>query len=80
MIQGMYTAKTFLVIVTLLLNICCTVSLDESTLVGQWVTEASYIDSIINTQDVFRIDEGQCCSLSLYTTPHLLARLNLGLN
>jgi len=69
--QGMCKAKTFLVIVSLLLKIRCAVSFDGSTLVGQWATAASYIDSIVNTQDVFRIDQGQCCIPDLLLSSRL---------
>lgn len=32
--------------------------IDGSNLVGQWATEDSWIESIINSQEIFRIDQG----------------------
>lgn len=55
--------------VALLAGISFGVCFDGSSLVGQWATEDSWIESIINSQEIFRIDPGIVVPLMLHVTP-----------
>lgn len=52
-------SRKYLFSVALLLEIGFGVCFDGSDLVGQWATDDSWIESIINSQEIFRIDQGE---------------------
>jgi len=55
----MCEARSHLFAVALLVAISSSFCFDGLNLVGQWATEDSWIDSIINSQEIFRIDQSQ---------------------
>lgn len=52
-------SRKYVFAVVLLAEISVGLCFDGSHLVGQWATEDSWIESIINSQEIFRIDKGQ---------------------
>lgn len=52
-------SRKYLLSVALLVGISFGACFDASDLVGQWATEDSWIESIINSQEVFRVDKGE---------------------